>query len=138
MWATAAAGPVEIRELPRDRRLHAALVAFAAATLVGCGGGEGEIYSPEATASCLVASGAEVSKADADVIARSERGYRVRIAGKVINIAFGADPDEAKEILAAYEGAGGNEALYREGNAVLSWDAEPGRVWAVVDGCLSP
>ena len=119
---------------------RALLWAFAAVALVGCGGGAEETYSSEATASCLVASGAEVSRADADAVARAERGYRVTIAGKTLNIAFGEDADAAEEILGRYEsaGAGGDEKLYREGNAVLSWDAEPGRVWAVVDGCLTP
>jgi hypothetical protein len=119
-------------------RAHLLLAAFAAVIPASCGDGDDEIYSPEATAACLVASGAKVSRADADYVARGERGYQVTIGGKILNIAFGENADEADEILAVYEGAGGNEELYREGNAVLSWDDEPGPVWAAVDGCLRP
>lgn len=121
-------------------RTQTVLGAFAALTFASCGGGDadGKIYSPEATASCLVESGAEVSKADADYVARRERGYQVVIGGKILNIAFGENADDAREILGVYEGAGGNEELYRVGNAVVSWDAEPGPEWAVVDGCLRP
>jgi hypothetical protein len=112
--------------------------SFAALTLAACGGEGAKTYSPEATAQCLVAAGAEVSKADADAVARRERGYQVRIAGKIVNIAFGESVEEADEIRAVYERTGVNEALYREGNAVLSWDEDPGPAWAAVDGCLRP
>ncbi|MDQ3821934.1 MAG: hypothetical protein M3321_01670 [Actinomycetota bacterium] len=122
----------------RAGRITVAAASLAAAALASCGGDEGQIYSPEETASCLVDVGARVSRRDADVVARGARGYQVAIAGKTLNIAFGEDVGDAEQILAAYEGAGGNAELYREGNAMLSWDDEPGREWAAVEGCLRP
>jgi hypothetical protein len=110
--------------------------AFALALLAGCGASSA-FYSPAATEACLLKAGATVDRADADALAAGANGYLVTLNGKSLNVAFGHDGDESAAILDAYEAAGGNTALYRKGNAVLSWDDAPGDDRQTVDGCLS-
>lgn len=116
------------------RVVYPLFAAVAILVTAGCGGTTN--YSPEATRECLDFAGAVVSEQDADYIAAGSDGYAVRYDGKTVNIAFGEDGQAADHLEVLYEGFGGNEALYRKGNAILSWDDQPGSAREVVDGCL--
>jgi hypothetical protein len=109
--------------------------------LAGCGGG-GKTYSASATRSCLEDAGATVDASGADYIAQaaSGGGFEVITADrKILNVSFGKDNGEAKQILDSYRalGGGGNPGVYRKGNAVLVWDDDPGADRDTVDGCLN-
>jgi hypothetical protein len=116
----------------------AAIPAAAVLVVTGCGGGSGKTYSASATEACLLEAGAKVDPSGADLIAQdaSGGGAEVVIDGKILNIAFGKDSDEATDMLAQYKAVGGNTALYKKESAVLSWDDDPNATKAVVDGCL--
>jgi len=99
------------------------LVGLAA----GCGGA-GRTYSASATGDCLNGTGAEVDREGADAIAQDagDGGFVVSLDGERGNIAIEQSDDEAADTLDAYRAAPGGddeEAIYRKGNAVLSWDA---------------
>ena len=108
---------------PASLVLMVLLVGLAA----GCGGA-GRTYSASATGDCLNGTGAEVDREGADAIAQDagDGGFVVSLDGERGNIAIEQSDDEAADTLDAYRAAPGGddeEAIYRKGNAVLSWDA---------------
>src|SRR5215204_124108 len=128
------------KRIPMGAHLKYAVikVALPVGVAAGCGGG-GKTYSDSATQSCLKRAGATITVRDADEVARDAGGggYQVRLRGKILNIAFGRDLNEAKQLLDIYQSVGGSEAgLYRTRNAVFSWDDDPGPDRSTVDECL--
>jgi len=60
----------------------------------------------------------------------------VTINEKILNLAFGDDPEDAEQINASYDAWGEDENRYRKGNAVIVWDDDPGPDRATVEECL--
>ena len=119
-----------------------------ALVVAACGGGGGDHYSRDATATCLREAGADVSTSgeDLDLVAAEagEGGLHATLDETSVTIAFERTEADAKRTMSVYRSFGDafgmpfEDILKREGNAVALWDASPtDEQKSTVDDCLT-
>lgn len=130
------------------------LIALAALALVGCsGGGDDTTYSRSATRACLESQGFEITDDRPDYslvgIEPSRGAISTEKEGDGIELAFGADSDEAKDMEKTVKSAGEafagaftaegdtEDFVFSKGNVTYWWVAEETSNRDEVEGCLT-
>ena len=126
------------------QRLLAIVTATLAAAVAGCGGGEGDSYSVEATADCLrgneLVSNVSTASDDLDVIADNAPGGGIRAEvgdeNIEVQLAFGRTDNDADTLEEGYELF--DVSVTKRSNAVIAWTFDPNdEERSAVEDCLS-
>ena len=124
-------------------RLAAALGGLVV-VVAGCGGGT-KTYSAEATRSCLINAGVDVSNVPReDLVASTAEGgsFTAHFRDDLVTVSFGFDRKGAERIVRAYqrfrgENIGLEDVLRPKQNAVMLWALHPSEAYVqTIEACL--